>query len=92
MTMSKRDQEPSMATLRHFFDTLATRHAATLNSLHSLRTRKHDTSDGNTPELSIQQAQDVLGSIDTSTSWASAIGPCSEPSLYLPGGGLFLIE
>jgi hypothetical protein len=92
MTMLKRDQEPSMATLRHFFDTLATRRAARLNSLHSVRTRRHDTSDAKTPEPSIQQSQDLLGSIDTSTSWASAIRPCSEPGLYLPSCGLIPIE
>ena len=91
-TMPKRDKESSMATLRHFFDTLATCHAATVNSLHSVCARKYDTSDGKTSELSIQQAQDLLGSIDTFTSWASAIGPCSEPSLYLPSGGLLLSE
>ena len=43
-----------------------TRHAAPLNAFQSVPGRKHDTSDGKTPGLSIQQARDLLGSIDTS--------------------------
>ena len=45
---------------------LVTRHAAPLNPFQSVRGRKHDTSDGKTPDLSIQQARDLLRSIDTS--------------------------
>ena len=56
----------ALAALRHFFDTLVTRHAAPLNPFQSVRGRKHDTSDGKTPGLSIPQARDLLGSIDTS--------------------------
>jgi site-specific recombinase XerD len=56
----------ALAALRHFFDTLVTRHAAPLNPFQSVRGRKHDTSDGKTVGLSIQQARDLLGSIDTS--------------------------
>ena len=56
----------ALAALRHFFDTLVTRHAAPLNPFQSVRSRKHDTSDGKTPGLSIPQARDLLGSIDTS--------------------------
>ena len=56
----------ALAALRHFFDTLVTRYAAPLNPFQSVRGRKHDTSDGKTPGLSIQQARDLLGSIDTS--------------------------
>ena len=52
--------------LWHFFDTLVTRHAAPLNPFQSVRDRKHDTSDGKTPGSSIQQARDLLRSIDTS--------------------------
>ncbi len=37
MTMSKRNQQPSLAALRHFFDTLVTRHTAPLNSFQSVR-------------------------------------------------------
>ena len=56
----------ALAGLRHFFDTLVTRHAAPLNPFQSVRGRKHDTTDGKTPGLSIPQARDLLGSIDTS--------------------------
>ena len=56
----------ALAALRHFFDTLVTRHAAPLNPFQSVRGRKHDTTDGKTPGLSIQQARDLLHSIDTS--------------------------
>ena len=56
----------ALAALRHFFDTLVIRHAAPLNPFQSVRGRKHDTSDGKTPGLSIQQARDLLASIDTS--------------------------
>ena len=56
----------ALAALRDFFDTLVTRHAAPLNPFQSVRGRKHDTSDGKTPGLSIQQARDLLGSIDAS--------------------------
>ena len=37
-----------------------------MNPFRSVRGRKHDTSDGKTPGLSIPQARDLLGSIDTS--------------------------
>ena len=56
----------ALAGLRHFFDTLVTRHAAPLNPFQSVRGRKHDTTDGKTPGLSIPQARDLLRSIDTS--------------------------
>ena len=56
----------ALAGLRHFFDTLVTRHAAPLNPFQSVRGRKHDTSDGKTQGLSIPQARDLLRSIDTS--------------------------
>ena len=56
----------ALAGLRHFFDILVTRHAAPLNPFQSVRGRKHDTSDGKTPGLSIRQARDLLYSIDTS--------------------------
>ncbi len=56
----------ALAALRHFFDTLVTRHASPLNPFQSVRGRKHDTTDGKTPGLSIPQARDLLRSIDTS--------------------------
>ena len=59
-------QEPGPGRPQAFFDTLVTRHAAPLNPFQSVRSRKHGTSDGKTPGLSIPQGQDLLGSIDTS--------------------------
>lgn len=56
----------ALAALKHFFDTLVTRRTARLNPFQSVRRRKQDTSSGNTPGLSIQQARDLLGSIDPS--------------------------
>lgn len=57
---------PGLAALRQFFDTLLTRHAAPLNPFQSVRGRMHGTSDGKTHGLPIQQARDLLGSIDIS--------------------------
>ena len=56
----------ALAALRQFLGILVTRHAAPLNPFQSVRGRKHDTSDGKTPGLSIQQARDLLSLIDTS--------------------------
>ena len=56
----------ALAALRQFFDTPVTRHATPLNPFQSVCGRKHDTSDGKTPVLSIEQARDLRRSIDTS--------------------------
>ena len=53
----------ALAALRHFFDTLLLRHVVPLNPFHSVRGRKHDSSDGKTPGLSISQARLLLHSI-----------------------------
>ena len=56
----------ALAALRHFFDALVIRHAVGLNPFSSVRGRKHAVVDGKTPELAIQQARDLLASIDLS--------------------------
>ena len=56
----------ALAALRHFFDALVTRHAVALNPFSSVRGRKHAVVDGKTPQLAIQQARDLLASIDLS--------------------------
>ena len=56
----------ALAALRHFFDALVTRHAVALNPFASVRGKKHAVIDGKTPELAIQQARDLLASIDLS--------------------------
>ena len=54
------------AALRHFFDALVIRHAVALNPFSSVRGKKHSVMDGKTPQLAIQQARDLLASIDLS--------------------------
>ena len=56
----------ALAALRRFFDALVIRHAVGLNPFSSVRGRKHAVVDGKTPELAIQQARDLLASIDLS--------------------------
>ena len=56
----------ALAALRHFFDALVIRHAVALNPFASVRGRKHAVVDGKTPELTIQQARALLGSLDLS--------------------------
>ena len=56
----------ALAALRHFFDALVIRHAVALNPFSSVRGRKHAVVDGKTPQLAIQQARDLLASIDLS--------------------------
>ena len=56
----------ALAALRHFFDTLVTRHAVALNPFSSVRGKKHSVVDGKTPELSPGQARALLGSLDLS--------------------------
>ena len=56
----------ALAALRHFFDALVTRHAVALNPFASVRGRKHAVVDGKTPELTIQQARTLLGSLELS--------------------------
>lgn len=63
---SSATKNQALAALRQFFDRLATRRTAPLNPFQSVRGRKQDTSGGKIPGLSIQQARDLLGSIDTS--------------------------
>ena len=56
----------ALAAPRHFFDALVIRHAVVLNPFSSVRGRKHAVVDGKTPQLAIQQARDLLASIDLS--------------------------
>ena len=56
----------ALAALRHFFDALVIRHAVALNPFSSVRGKKHSVMDGKTPQLAIQQARDLLASIDLS--------------------------
>ena len=54
----------ALAALRHFFDGLVTRHAVALNPFASVRGVKHRVVEGSTPEISIEQARQLLHSVD----------------------------
>ena len=66
LTGAVQAKNQALAALRRFFDVLVTRHAVALNPFQSVRGRKHSVIDGQTPELTIQQARDLLASLDTS--------------------------
>jgi integrase/recombinase XerD len=54
-----------LSALRHFFDGMVTRHAIVLNPALSVRGERYCAIEGKTPEISIQQARDLLSSLDT---------------------------
>jgi site-specific recombinase XerD len=56
-----------LSGLRHFFDTLVTRHVIVLNPAASVRGERLQVVEGKTPEISIQQARRLMRSIDTSS-------------------------
>lgn len=56
-----------LAGLRHFFDTLVTRHVVVLNPAHSVRGDRLQVLEGKTPEITVQQTRQLFRSIDTST-------------------------
>jgi len=56
----------ALAALRNFFDFLVNRHAVPLNSFSTVRGIKYSVTEGKTPELSIEQARKLFGSIDVS--------------------------
>lgn len=54
-----------LAAIRHFFDTLVTRHVVVLNPAASVRGERLQVIEGKTPEISIEQARRLLRSIKT---------------------------
>lgn len=56
-----------LAGLRHFFDTLVTRHVIVLNPAHSVRGERLQIVEGKTPEITVQQTRQLFQRIDTST-------------------------
>lgn len=56
-----------LAAIRHCFDELVIRHVVVLNPALSVRTERQENVEGRTPEISVQQARQLLGSIDTSS-------------------------
>jgi len=55
-----------LAALRHFFDELVLRHVTVLNPAASVRGERLQAIEGKTPEITVQQARQLLRSIDTS--------------------------
>lgn len=55
-----------LAALRHFFDTLVSRHAVLLNPAASVRGERLQVIEGKTPEIGVVPARRLLRSIDTS--------------------------
>ena len=58
-------QNQALAGLRHFFDTLVARHAAVLNPFQSVRGVRHPHGEGRTPEVTVDQARQLLASVKT---------------------------
>jgi integrase/recombinase XerD len=54
-----------LSALRHFFDGMVTRHAIVLNPALSVRGERYSAIEGKTPEISIDQARQLLASLDT---------------------------
>lgn len=55
-----------LSALRHFFDTLVTRHVVVLNPAASVRGERLQVVEGKTPEITVEQARKLMQSIDTS--------------------------
>jgi site-specific recombinase XerD len=53
-----------LAALRHFFDSLVTRHAIILNPALSVRGERYQVVEGKTPEITVQGARTLLTSIN----------------------------
>lgn len=56
-----------LAALRGFFDALVLRHVMILNPAASVRAERYTVVEGKTPEIAIDQARQLLASIDTGT-------------------------
>lgn len=54
-----------LSAIRHFFDTLVTRHVIMLNPAHSVRGERLQVVEGKTPEITIAQARKLMLSLDT---------------------------
>ena len=61
-------QKMALAALRQFFDMLVTRRAVVLNPFLSVRGPRHDSRGGKTSEITVEQARQLLASIDCSRS------------------------
>lgn len=55
-----------LSAIRHFFDTLVTRHVIMLNPAHSVRGERVQVIEGKTPEITVRQARKLMQSLDIS--------------------------
>lgn len=55
-----------LSAIRHFFDTLVTRHVILLNPAHSVRGERLQVIEGKTPEITVPQARRLIQSLDAS--------------------------
>lgn len=53
-----------LSAIRHFFDTLVTRHVIMLNPAHSVRGERLQVAEGKTPEITVPQARRLMKSLD----------------------------
>ena len=53
-----------LSAIRHFFDTLVTRHVIMLNPAHSVRGERLQVVEGKTPEITVPQARRLIESLD----------------------------
>lgn len=65
-TTSIATRNQHLSALRHFFDGMVTRHVIALNPALSVRGERYSAIEGKTPEVSIDQARQLLASLDTS--------------------------
>lgn len=65
LTLSVPSKKLHLAALRSFFDVLVQRHVVVLNPAFSVRTERYAAIEGRTPEISVGQARQLLGSIDS---------------------------
>jgi len=56
-----------LSAIRHFFDTLVTRHVVVLNAAASVRGERLQVVEGKTPEITVHQARKLMQSINTMT-------------------------
>jgi site-specific recombinase XerC len=56
-----------LTALRRFFDLLVTRHVVILNPAASVRPERYAVVEGWTPEITVDEARQLVGSMDTST-------------------------
>ena len=67
LTYAPATKKLHLAAIRHLFDELVNRHVVVLNPAASVRGMRYQVVEGKTPEITTQQARQLLKSIDIST-------------------------